>query len=105
MKRSVLAVLLAVLAGCIPPAPPAPGPDVPPPTDAGPPEPDAAPPVAITCQDGWNRLQALSCAVTTPRTGSWIDACANAQAHAINMNLACVILAADCAEARRCLGE
>jgi hypothetical protein len=106
MKR--LLALLALVSACrVVYPPPTPGGD-----DAGPPQPvhDAAlesapPPDGTPCERAWQRITALSCAVTVPRTGTWSEACTNGEANGIAMGTACVTAAADCPTIRRCLGE
>lgn len=114
MKRYLL---LIVLAACHPVPTPAP---VPPDADASPtpvptpvPAQDAAPLPPPTpnslCSLDWQKIGefdfAHRCGVKIPKTGTWVQACENAEAHGINMHTQCVLDALTCAAVKVCLGE
>jgi hypothetical protein len=91
MKPLALVAMIAIAVaglgaqGCPPTPVPPPQPSV----DAGPGPVDAGPtPIPVwnpadECGSTYARAQALGCALVSPKTGTWADACRNARAHGL----------------------
>lgn len=78
-------------------------------SDAGPTPSDAAlevsDPTLSGCGRAWQRIAALHCSVTVPRTGTWTESCENAEENGVDMRTSCVTAAQTCEAVRACLGE
>lgn len=57
------------------------------------------------CGRAWVRISVLSCVVTAPTTGTWLQACRRARAHAIDMHTKCVEKATNCPVVNGCLSR
>ncbi len=90
---AILGMPSVLFGGCriVPgPVPPPPDPNT---TDAAPPDRPLAPPwdYADPCGSALARLEWIGCEpAVKPETGTWIDACRNARAHAATFGVPCI---------------
>lgn len=114
--------IFTIAAQCQPkPTPPPPGPDpIPTVADAAPP--DSGPPDALApdsgaidprpddepgdrCERGYEAARRLGYEPRKPRTGTWVEACRNAEARGLDMQPDCAARASSRAEVERCFTQ
>jgi hypothetical protein len=106
-------VFARIMLGCTPQ--PVPNPPPQPDADAAPTPPDSTPdaaadtgpaPAGGPCELAYRHAASdLKCLLKVPATGTWVQACNNAQANAIDMHTTCMVAAKDCAAVSNCLGS